>query len=404
MMLDILSAMALGDYLGRSLGQIGLEFWQNVSRDLFLNVGKEYINSNRFWQQVERREVESLKGKEQRFCSNNCQLDRDVIAHFGSATPDAKYYLLHYAPGWDSNRNTVPLLLLHGAGLDATSFCDVFALGYTGLQQQLVELGYKVFAVSFPHPHGDNYLQAIQLADAISRVRELTRAPQVDILAHSKGGLATWIYLAGLASTPYQGEVRRYIMLGTPNGGTDFAFRNPLFNYLIYISGSNGPMAWDQILSLGSLVDCSEQAIYHDGCFPGQNQMLARWDEEFAPDPLQQDWWTTYYGGSGLISHSRGIDAAIKDGEYCIQKLNRHGLPPGLEFSVLAGDKHFLNCLPGEACAPSDGLVLVDSVLCTDGLMGEGARLLDKDVMPVNHMELLYARRVARWIDRQLRD
>ena len=403
-MLDILSAMALGDYLSRGLGQIGLEFWQNVSRDVFLNVGMEYKNSNRFWERVECREVESLAGKEQRFCESNRQLDKDIIAHFGSATPDAKYYLLHYAAGWDSNRNAVPLLLLHGAGLDATSFCDVFALGYTGLQQQLVELGYRVFALSFSHPHGDNYYQALQLADAISRVRELTGAPQVDVLAHSKGGLAAWIYLAGLAAIPYNGEVRRYIMLGTPYGGTDFAFRNPMFNYLIYISGSNGVMAWDQILSLGSLVDCSKQAIYHDGCFPGQSQMLARWDEEFALDPLQQDWWSTYYGGFGLISHSRGIDAAIQDGGYCIQKLNRHGLPPEIELAVLAGDKHFLNCFPGEGSAPSDGLVLVDSVLNTDGLMKEGAKLLEKTVLPLNHLELLFARGVGRWVDRQLRD
>ena len=171
------------------------------------------------------------------------------ISPFGSATPDAKYYLLHYAAGWDSNRNAVPLLLLHGAGLDATSFCDVFALGYTGLQQQLLELGYRVFALSFSHPHGDNYYQALQLADAISRVRELTGAPQVDVLAHSKGGLAAWIYLAGLAGIPYNGEVRRYIMLGTPNGELTLLAIPCLITLFIF------PLQWgyglDQILSLG---------------------------------------------------------------------------------------------------------------------------------------------------------
>lgn len=403
-MLDILSAAALGDYFNRGFCQMGLEFWQNVSRDIFLNVGVEYKNSNRFWEGVELREVESLAEKKHCFCQNNRQLDKDIIEHFGSDTPDAKNYLLHSAPGWDSNKNTVPLLLIHGAGMDATAFCDVFALGYTGLQQQLVECGYRVFALSFSHPHGDNFYQAVQLADAISRVRELTGAPQVDILAHSKGGLVAWVYLAGLATVPYKGEVRRYLLLGSPNGGIDFAFRNPLFNYLIYISGSNGPMAWDKIVSLGSLADCSRQSIYHDGCFPGQSQMLVRWDNEIALDPLQQDWWTTYYGGTGLMSHSRGIDAAIADGGNCIAKLNQHGLPPEIEVAVLAGNKHFLNCMPGEACAPSDGLVFVDSVLFTDGLLRDGARLLEKSVFPLNHMELLFARRVGHWVDRQLQD
>lgn len=388
-----------------SIEQSGLEFIHKISRDMFLNVGVAYKNSDRFWEKVESRQAASLKDKKpEKFCAENLHRDIDIAAHFGTATPATDQYLLHFAPGWDKNRNSVPVLLIHGAGLDATSYTDLYSMGFQGLQQQLVELGYRVFAVTFSHPHGDNYYQAEQLADALARVKEITKAPQVDIIAHSKGGVAANLYFSGLSSSAYRGDVRRYIMLGTPNMGLDFPFRNPLFNYLVYTSGSNGVMAWDKILSMGTMVNTSDRAIYSDGCFPGQSQMLYRWDDEFPLDVLQPDWWTTYFGGSGFVSHSRGITAAIKDGDFLVSKLENHGLDAGIEFSILAGSNSRFNSFVGESSAPSDGVMLVDSVLHSDGLQKSGAKLIEKTTMAVNHMELLYAYRVGRWLDAQLRD
>lgn len=398
-MFDFLDGARLWENLGLySWGSI-----QQLARSMFLNAGLVYPDSSRFWESIENCKVPALAGQQESFCQENQHLDLDIITAFGSPTPSADCYLLHSAPGWHSNRNRRPVLLVPGAGLDATSFTDLFAMGYTGLQQQLVALGYRVFAITFPHLHGDNFMQAAQLADAIARVSEMTGCEQVDVIAHSKGGMAARIYLSGFGAIPYRGDVHHYVMLGTPNLGLDLSFRNPLLNYVIYASGSSGAMAWDRVLSFGAMVNVSERSIYREGCFPGQSQMLYRWDETHPLDQLQQDWYTTYYGGEGLISHSRGIEKALADGGYLVEKLNRRGLEPEVRFSVLAGNKHFFEMIPGDQTGPGDGLVFVDSVLATEALAKSGAVLVEKAVLPVNHMELLYSRRVARWVDRKLR-
>ena len=117
---------------------------------------------------------------------------------------------------------------------------------------------------------------------------------------------------------------------------------------------------------------------------------------------LQQDWWTTYYGGSGLISHSRGIDQAIADGGNLVERLDAVGLEPGIDFYVLAGDNNVFNAFPGDESGPGDGLVFLESVLYTDGLARRGATLRTKDILPVNHLEFLYSRPVARWVGSKL--
>lgn len=380
----------------------GKDFYHRLSRDMFLNVGVKYKGSHRFWEQVELQQVASLKGRNEVHCPQNEHLDLDIISSFNSATPAPDKYLLHCAPGWHSNQHRVPVLLVPGAGLDANSFTDLYSMGYEGLQQQLLELGYRVFAITFSHTHGDNFIQAEQLAAAIARVRELTGSEQIDLLAYSKGGTAARIYLSGLSETPYRGDVRRYLMLGTPNMGVDFPFRNSLCNYLIYISGSNGVLAWDKVFSFGSMVDVSRRSIYRDGSFPGQCQLLYRWDDVYQLDMLQQDWWSTYYGGAGLISHSRGIDQAIADGGGLVERLDAVGLQPGIDFYVLAGDNNFFNAFPGDESGPGDGLVFLESVLYTDGLARRGALLKAKDTLPINHLEFLYSRQAARWVNRQL--
>lgn len=375
---------------------------QNLSRSMFLGACAEYKNSSRFWDKIETRRVAGCTAAAEQFCIESRHRDLDIITAFGSPTPDPDQYLLHYAPGWETNLHQPPVLLVPGAGLDATSFNDLYAMEYTGLQQQLTSLGYRVFVVTFSHLHGDNFIQAEQLAAAIERICEITGRKKIDIIAHSKGGMAARLYLSNMATTRYRNDVRRYVMLGTPNLGLDYSFRTPLFNYVIFTSGSSGVLAWDQVMAFGSMIDVTERSIYEGGAFPGQCQMLHRWDNEYELDKMQPDWWTTYYGGAGLISHSYGIDEALTSGGDLIEKLNRAKLADGIEFSVLAGDKSTFHGISGDETGPGDGIVFVDSALYTDGLIGGGARLKEKTILSVNHMELLYSRRVARWVDAQL--
>jgi len=367
-----------------------------------LNPRVARLGSAGYWEKIEVCRVEKLQGIKEKFCEVNTQVDPDFINLFGTDTPPSDTYLLHYAPGWDKNPYSTPVLLIHGAGLDASSFTNIYHLGYKGLQQRLVERGHRVFAITFPHSHGDNFIQAEIIADAIQRIKEISNASQIDLIAHSKGGIAARIYLSQLAAAPYQGEVRRFIMLGVPNLGTDYAFRNPTISYLIFMAGGNGVIAWDKIIYLGNMIDITPRSIYHDGCFPGQSQILYPWDDIYPLDATQQDWWTTYYGGTGFISHSRGIKAAMQDGGFLIDKLENKGLSPDIEISVLAGSSNFMGIIPIQTAAMSDGIVFVDSALNTEGMTKNGAKILEKTIMPVNHIELLYLKDVALWVHKQL--
>jgi uncharacterized alpha/beta hydrolase family protein len=379
-----------------------MNIYDDLTNSLFINPMVKIDNSSKYWDKIISCSVKSLTSKQERFCSVNEQLDQDTIDVFGTTQPTADQYLLHLAPGWDSNPNKTPVILIHGAGLDATSFTNLYNMGYDGIQQQLVSLGYRVFALTFSHSHGDNFIQAEQLSDAILRVKSLCKVEELDLIAHSKGGLAARIYLSNISTTPYRGDVRKYVMLGTPNLGVDFAFRNPSISYPIYLSDSNGVIAWDKISYLGAMIDTAERAIYADGSFPGQSQMLYRWDNEYSLDVTQPDWWTSYHGGSGFVSHSRGIDTAIADGGNLIAQLEQRGIEPGIELSVLAGDNHMFGLIPGENSGASDGIVFLDSVFNTDAMVSKGAKLVTKTTLNVNHLELLFSRKAARWVAQQL--
>lgn len=359
-------------------------------------------NTHQSWDNTILFKVDSLADASHSFSFVNEQLDPFLIAAFKTATPPPSNYLLHLAPGWDRNPHKTPILLIHGAGLDATSYTNIYNLGFTGLQQRLVYLGYRVFSLTFSHSHGDNYHQAEVLAHAIEQIKSLSKANKINLIAHSKGGFAARIYLSNLASTPYRDDVEHYIMLGTPNLGTDYAFRNPSISYMIYLSSGNGVIAWHKLLYLGNYIDTSSRAIYSNGSFPGQSQMLYPWVEEFPLDVSQQDWWTTYYGGTGFMSSSKGIKTALADGGYLVHKLEQKGLEPGITFSVVAGDNNYLGIVPSTSGAPSDGIIFVDSVLNTDGMCRQGAVLQEKITLPLNHVELLHDRRVARFINQQL--
>lgn len=130
--------------------------------------------------------------------------------------------------------------------------------------------------------------------------------------------------------------------------------------------------------------------------------MLYKWNDQYPLDMTQPDWWTTYHGGLGFVSHSRGINTAIADGGNLIARLEKAGGGAGVELSVLAGDNHMFGPVLGDVSAPSDGLVFVDSVLNTDAMVAGGAILKEKITLKVNHLELLFYRKVIRWIDQQL--
>ena len=91
------------------------------------------------------------------------------------------------------------------------------------LRIRLVSAGWspdQVVAVTFQDPTGANRAHARELNDSVDAVLARTGAAQVDVVAHSMGGLATRAYLREHGGS----KVRRVAFLATPHRGTLAAF------------------------------------------------------------------------------------------------------------------------------------------------------------------------------------
>lgn len=363
------------------------------------------------WDRTERLEVDDPRLIAERFIPLIEHHDPEIVAGFGGdASPPSSHLLLHHAKGNDGATDPVPVLLVHGAGVNANHcWADrPVEQPYEGLAARLVRGGKKAFAVTFAHPHGDNLLQAEALSHAIDRVREVTGAPKVDLVAWSKGGMSSRIYLSDAGpegSTRYRGDVRRYVMLGTPNGGVDVSFAYPNLNYWILEHKSPAPLSWTRCLYRGTWLDAPERSLYGVGAFPGQPQMVARWDHRYGRTRSlgQFDVDATYDGGKGLVSVSLGIDRAIADGGDLIAKLKKRPVHPDVALYVLAGTHTWISGEVGERRGPSDGLILVASVFDVEPMTRRGAKVVKRDLRAWNHLQLAYDPRANDWVFEALR-
>ena len=76
--------------------------------------------------------------------------------------------------------------------------------------------GDRVQSVTFEEPTGSNRDHALEIEVAVRELRARTGADEVDVIAHSMGGLATRWYIL---TRPDHG-IRRTVFLGSPHRGT----------------------------------------------------------------------------------------------------------------------------------------------------------------------------------------
>lgn len=74
----------------------------------------------------------------------------------------------------------------------------------------------RVEAITFEEPTGSNRDHAAELSEAIDRLRARTGSDEVDVVAHSMGGLATRWYILTHPMHP----IRRVVFIGSPHRGT----------------------------------------------------------------------------------------------------------------------------------------------------------------------------------------
>ena len=332
---------------------------------------------------------------------------------FGNvARPSSSRFLLYSAPGWDTGAKATPVLLVHGANdnpdrawanpNESGGFgCGSASCPSTGLMQYLSSRGYRVFAIGFAHKQGDNFMQAQQVGDAIAIIKSRLGVGSVDVVGWSKGEMSARMYTASVKPSwgrPYAGDVRKLMLLGGPNGGYDYPFAHGwAHDYSIWpeCGGTvNAPSPHTKMTCYGVLRSHPELSITPTGgndAFPGQRQMLARWDGVYGVNTTTQDYYTTYYGGHGFYTDGPGIQAAINAGSLVAQ-IQSSPTPSSVPVYLLAGGSPSIVGIWNETRGPSDGVVFVQSALSTTGISNVGATTL---VASANHLQLGWATAVS---------
>ena len=109
-------------------------------------------------------------------------------------------------------RSGRPILFVHGYLQSRSSFIVL------GLRLSNLGLG-PFYTVNLHTLEGDLLYHAETLSDRIEQIRKATGSPQVDVVAHSMGGLVARLVDLGRAEP----RVRRLVTLGTPHRGTQVA-------------------------------------------------------------------------------------------------------------------------------------------------------------------------------------
>lgn len=315
-----------------------------------------------------------------------------IATCFGTSEPGSWSALLHMARA-EGVASGTPILLVPGAGDNASR-------GFITMASRLNNnTGRPVYALTFAHPHGDVFRHAELIADAIARIRYRTGAEQVDLVAHSKGGIAAAVYLSNHkdadwsradyadVGTVYQGDVRKAVFVATPLGGIDTAYRWTQGNLAALSDDAVSPNSWSAYYPAGiaaywNVVDLGGlDFLPADGDpFPGHRQLLARWDDVY-PLPgeqpelgyyaMQTDWYTTYYGGVGFYSESAGIDVAIAQGDDVLGSLAENGVDPDIRLYILAGDSPLMpNGLEDYLAASVEDSTWIDLVIASVEVWG----------------------------------
>lgn len=341
------------------------------------------------------------------------------VTYFGGAEPYSGRFLLYSAPGWDSNPKATPVLLVHGADDNADRAwanpgesggfgCGAITCPGTGMMQYLSGAGYRVFAIGFAQSEGDNLMQAQEVGDTIAVIKAELGVSSVDLVGWSKGEMSARMYVSSVAPSwgrPYAGDVRKLITLGGPNAGYDYPFAHGWSqDFSIWPEcggGVNSPSPHTYMTCYGDYAYHPEFSFVPTGgydCYPGQRQMLARFDSRYGIDETQQDWYTTYYGGQGFYTAGPGIQAAIDAGSL-IGRIQQAGVPASVETYLLAGGSPTVVGIYNENRGPSDGVVFETSALSTVGIGNVAGTQL---VAGANHLELGWypavESQVANWL------
>ena len=120
---------------------------------------------------------------------------------------------------------SIPVMLVHGyGGSPSETWGDMGTL--------LEQAGFDVYYADYSSAPLNWTIQRLAsvLSIQIAQILSQTGASSIDIVAYSMGGLVTRAYMTGMivaSGREYGGEIRRFIMIATPNHGSAWALWSP---------------------------------------------------------------------------------------------------------------------------------------------------------------------------------
>jgi len=139
------------------------------------------------------------------------------------------------------------------------------------LKERLVRDGWReeeVFPLEFLDPVGSSLDHAQELKEAVQRILSETGASELDVVAHSMGGLAVWVLLQEegavlpirrvvFLATPFQGTVTAYLAWG--DGGPEMIPGSP---FLEDLQQGGWPQRWVHALAIRTPLDLTVVPSY----------------------------------------------------------------------------------------------------------------------------------------------
>lgn len=246
-----------------------------------------------------------------------------------------------FKPPADIKATRLPIVLAHG--FDASS--DNFRWGFYRIPDALRADGHTVYAADVP-PYAGVPVRASFLAEAVDKVLEETGAEQVNLIAHSMGGMDSR-YL--ISSMGYGDRVASLTTISTPHRGSAVADFVLSFLPGIFDAKVNAlARLWGRTYS-----EVSEDADVREA--------LKGISKEHAPafNAANPDDERVYYQSWAGVSSVRGLPNTRREAEACGDLDLRHpGTADRMHFSlsplapVTAG---------GLDLTPNDGMVTVES-------------------------------------------
>jgi pimeloyl-ACP methyl ester carboxylesterase len=296
-------------------------------------------------------------------------------------------WVLSDALGGPLPPSEVPVVLVHGICGDPGSFGSMADLLTSAGVTVAPPFNYGLLSGNLSDVRIEEL--ATLFAGHIRDVLANTGANQVDVVAHSMGGLIVRAWMAGLVTVPvpYEGQIRRLISVGTPNYGIRFLFARTRITCSVaqaeqltfgseflwelhdqwqsFRDSSQHRLPSENLLFIAGTQSTGRLECNGEGCNDGGVEIASA----ILPDTLNERVrYVPYKHSSGLLP--RGVPALVEatDSEHHVFRLVNAFLSDGTVLSQCCGPDT-LGYIPPhqQGAVEQEGLLFIRTIDATTG-------------------------------------